>query len=365
MMKRRGTWQGTWQTSLSRKRITALVVIIVMVIVYMLNDAADDASTMKKGVSNISRKKQKGAIDFIIAGYAKCGTTTLLSTLARMKEVDMAEHEYCNITQPNKPIEQVWSEFHTYLDENHAPPSPNKKRGLKCPTAVRHPIAIDRLEELNPDIRVVVGLRHPVLFFQSYYNYRISHRKRMGKNVPDPYDLIGGHALSYQGVFTDLARFEDGLMLYGKSQLSTKQLKRLASEKLEVSPASHAKIMLYEVGQLGDVEDPKRAQQFRDDLTGFLGLKERLQSYVKRNVNSAKQTYPETMNICKPKYDELRKVMLKNAQVTQQWIRDEFVKSPDVVIGGSMDHFLELISGWTKDPCKSQAPVQSDDDESE
>jgi hypothetical protein len=73
------------------------------------------------------------------------------------------------------------------------------------------------LVTIKQDLKIIVGVRHPVSWFQSYYNYRVIeiHDKNVVIQPPTAESLIGSK--SWMGVSTDGARFELGLMQLGKN----------------------------------------------------------------------------------------------------------------------------------------------------
>lgn len=124
------------------------------------------------------------AFDFIIAGFPKCGTTTLLKAFAAHEETDMAAREQCAIASPLQADVRV----HRLLDETLAglSPDPHMKRSFKCPTALYNYKGIARLQKHSPFAKIVVGTRHPVKMLQSFYNYRVTEIKEKGLSEPIP-----------------------------------------------------------------------------------------------------------------------------------------------------------------------------------
>ncbi len=46
------------------------------------------------------------------------------------------------------------------------------RRGIKCPMAIRDTRGIQLISSSFKHTRIIVGLRHPVSLFESFYNYR-------------------------------------------------------------------------------------------------------------------------------------------------------------------------------------------------
>lgn len=306
--------------------------------------------------NNRSHTTEHDGIDFFIAGFPKCGTSTLVYTFKENEETEMPDTEYCSIGRRDRPHEFAIDGLKTMMKKEYSKPSETGKRllkGMKCPSSIRYIKSVERLEMLNSETKVIVGVRHPVLFFQSYFNYRVVEHhqqpKLRGEPVPHPNTLIGGHEKGWRGVFTDLAKFEDGLMQMGKVALESDDLRRLAEQRLIFAP-TRLRIFLYDVDQLSDPQK-ERAAQFRSSLQNFLTLNNSIEPFEKRNSLAKKGSFPNTMNICDEEFKELRDILVMQGNKTQKWIREEFMKSEDVVIGGDEGHFLELIAEWGVDPC--------------
>lgn len=307
-------------------------------------------------------------LDFFIIGFPKCGTTALLYAFRKNNETVIPAVEYCGLSNNRDSHQQAVDKLTNVLESTvtaaaaatTSPPIENVKLGIKCPMAVRNILGIERLamqrqfndKLTNTGTVLIVGLRHPVLFFQSFYNYRITemHNNNNVVNVPPPEYLVGNR--SWKSVSTDLAQFELYLMQLGKTSLSNRELVRMASKGLSVSrPLRDFRVFVYDVGQLDD-GDETRAATFREDLRRFLGLTHPIAPFTRENSNRAAH-YPEHMDICDARFDTLRDLLLAQAKETQRWIRERFVVESDDVIAGGRSHFLELISQWNRDPCAS------------
>lgn len=217
--------------------------------------------------------------------------------------------------------------------------------------AVRNMIGIDRLvRNTHTNTKLVIGIRNPVLFFQSFYNYRITELYNRGlsrKNIPPPESLIGNK--SWKQVSTDLAQYEFSLMQLAKVTLMPKELLGMASKGLILTPNPY-KVFLYSIDQLED-DNESRTNEFRADMQRFLELQDPIEPFPHENKNHAVH-YPEHMDICSSRYDNLRQLLIAQAKGTQKWIREKFLQSNDVTVGGKAN-FLSLISQWSHDPCAS------------
>ena len=80
--------------------------------------------------------------------------------------------EFCAITKTSWTAEEIVAALDEELAKMTSTGPLPIKRGIKCPMAVWDSQGIEFLEEHFRDTKVVIGLRHPVSFFQSFYNYR-------------------------------------------------------------------------------------------------------------------------------------------------------------------------------------------------
>merc|ERR1712076_12701 len=55
----------------------------------------------------------------------------------------------------------------------HQAKCPKMKRGIKCPSLLYNDHFHQIYSDFYPKTDLIVGVRHPVSWFQSYYNYRL------------------------------------------------------------------------------------------------------------------------------------------------------------------------------------------------
>jgi len=286
-------------------------------------------------------------IDFFIAGFPKCGTTSLLYAFGKHNETSISAREYCAIDSSSKTESQIISTLLESLD--NLPSSLKTKKGIKCPMSIRDMRGIKKIDTQSPGTKIIIGMRHPVLFFQSFYNYRITelHNKGLKGKVPPPDMLVGNK--HWKRVSTDLARYELSLMQLGKTNLSSKNRKDLIQRKLDQGK-TRLKVFIYNMQQLGDM-NTERATRFRNDMQDFLGLSSSIDPFPKENVGWGKiKKFKEHIDICEEKFTLLRSLLLSQSKETRRWIKDEFIGSEDVFVGGET-YFLELMEEWDIDPC--------------
>ena len=136
-------------------------------------------------------------LDFAIVGHAKCGTSTMMEWVGHHPQVLCRGQELPHLTLGKIGL---FAKNCYNLDEKG---DPSKLRAYKNPTDVQNLRAIRLLREYFPQTRLLVGIRHPILWFQSFYNYRIQNTGDM----PPAVDLKGTCFKRSQGVCADRANF--------------------------------------------------------------------------------------------------------------------------------------------------------------
>lgn len=289
-------------------------------------------------------------LDFVIAGFPKCGTTTLLFAFAGHEETEISPKEKCSFTNPQlsdkRALHKIDKEALAELSE-----SKDIQRGLKCPNGIKNSDSIERLYMHSPRAKIFVGVRHPILFFQSYYNYRVmeSHSKSWNDKIPTVDSFLVDS--DWRGVSTRSSRFELVLMQLGKTNMSTSEFSQLLDRPHMGVQPNQFKIFLYALEQMED-PDEVRAFNFRRELGTFLGLKQNLRPFGHENDNRfvAQAGYNETIDICAATFKPLRDLLVAQGQITSKWILEAFMQSEDVTVA-NRDHFKYIMLKWNSDPC--------------
>ena len=108
-------------------------------------------------------------LQFSIVGFPKCGTSTLMHHLRHHPQVNIFPDERCELgsNQHARLIDDLYREF----------PASNAThqftRGIKCPIDLENTrLALPNYKKVFPKTNMIVGVRHPVLWFESFYNFR-------------------------------------------------------------------------------------------------------------------------------------------------------------------------------------------------
>jgi hypothetical protein len=307
-----------------------------------------------KAEEKVRKVEVQSTFDFVVAGFPKCGTTTLLKAFIAHNETDMSSAEKCAIASPAMPDVAVLRK----LDETIAEmsPLPNVKRSFKCPTAIYSHKTISRMEQHSPAAKFIIGVRHPILMVQSFYNYRVTeiYQRGLKEAIPSLEEIVSTRT-PWKGVSLDAARFELFLMLFGKTDTTPENLDNLLDlpgYEQALRPNNFS-IFLYSLDQMDD-EDEKRNTKFRSALQHYLELSVPLAPFSHENINHqiGDEGYKETIDICQDKFQSIRVQLIQQAEKSAEWIREQFMDSLDVWIPNE-DHFLETLESWGVDPCLS------------
>lgn len=265
-------------------------------------------------------------------------------------------------------------------------PEGRYRRGYKSPNDVEDQRAINKLALHFPRTKLIVGLRHPVLWFESFYNHRIQNGI---SDMPPAQNMTRACTSGYHGVCISRGSFHFALVKLGKTLLarnttatittateideakkeelkmfSTKEqnslLKDLPLAPLSVLPNP---IFLYDTSQL--VVDTGRDSgnpyydQFVTSLQEYLGLSEDSMppmiksSPGKKGLNATEQARRNGLkiDICRDVYSQQRKWLVESGKRTSDWLRHYFITSPDVTVGGNRQQFDEILDSYGIDPC--------------
>ena len=276
-------------------------------------------------------------LDFAIVGHPKTATTFTLGWLDSHREVQVYNYELHSLQRGN-PAELVRQLY-------ALPEGSQYKRGYKAPRDIMNPKVLRAFSKHWPKTKLLVGVRHPVRWLESFYNFRV----RLGVAMPPAETLIGNCIPESHGVCTDGAAFHVHLSYLGKTAVSShdeKGLLKVPFQKLTDLPRLPNKVFLYELTQLKD-SNSTRADLYRSDLQSYLGLEHPLSPI---DESEARQNKVNVLHICEDKYKDLRAELMRHSQAASLWIRKYFLPHPDVTVS-SPEHFQELLKTWMTDPC--------------
>ena len=267
--------------------------------------------------------------------------------------------------------------------------------GFKCPADIRNLHVMGQIRDYFYHTKLIVGVRDPVSWFQSFYNYRL---REGHTHLPPPLACRGPCTDEHETVCTHHAYFHVFLAQLGWTPRSTttdelRLLRRLDDDDDDEngkqpaaappSPQHHEqpkhqlavlspplphtnRIFLYDKSQLDGRAHPEIAERFRQDLTTFLGLATPLPSLdtakpKEHSTPPANSTLGKLLlDICEDKYQELRTELVQIGTNAATWIQTYFLPlggkeeatTTGVVTISSPDYFRGVLeTSWNVDPC--------------
>jgi hypothetical protein len=244
---------------------------------------------------------------------------------------------------------------------------PGKIKGYKSPNDIWRPYALPAIRKYWPKTKLVIGVRHPIKHFESYYNYHVNRRAYPML----PAEKMFGRKLPRQLLF------HYNLALLGKTNIQDpKEADLLDHHWPEQPQLTTNPVFFFEATQTFDTTDD-RDLQFASDLERYLGLTEPMQmthrlqprpSLWKRIYNlfhwknstetSARAPGRESrrivIDICEDKYTRVRTDLLQHGAKASEWIQTYFLNHSDVTFSNKTQ-LTKLLDTWKTDPCELKA----------
>lgn len=303
-------------------------------------------------------------LDFAIIGFPKCGTSTMMHYL-NTREAWVPDVEMCQLTTHKKKIKLIEK-----LKE-HGESNPEQKRGIKCPASVESALSHKHFRKYFPNTSFITGVRHPVEWFESFYNFRVNNVRLDKGDFPRANELIGqtcGKTRPHPPLCTHRGRFGFFLSFFGKTSMDTdEELDLLGRNHFtkslsKTAAANGTKVFLYSMDQLAD-KNSTRTDQFQEDLRGFVGMKDPLPPVLHHTPGKKHEEGEQAkrnklkINICEKQYTHLRNVLVEEGTKASKWIMEYFVKSDDVVVS-DLKFFAEGLEKWQHDPCTGKKSLK-------
>ena len=279
-------------------------------------------------------------LDFVNIGFPKCATSHFGRWMDAHQVVSMLPDE----SMGGKNIPSL---------SKHLLNLPNTTlHGLKRTSYIYRRVEMQSLQNFFPQSKLVLGVRHPVRWFESYYNYRVREGQKLNFTMPSPETLINKCA---KNVCVESSRFHYFIAQLGKTALSTSR---------ELGCFRHGKfvswnlrlpnnVFIYDSDQFDDESDAVR-ETLRVDLESFLGLS----SPLKELSSGAREKNSKSFDICELQYEPLRKVLVDIGGDAASWILDYFIEAPGVTVS-SKENFALHLRAWSIDPCPEASGPQS------
>jgi len=328
-------------------------------------------------------------LDFGIIGFPKCGTTTMMRWLNKHNEIAVFPKEMMSLQKqhPAMILRFITKQL----------PEGRYRRGYKSPNDVENGRCRNKLKIHYPKTKLLVGLRHPVLWFESFYNHRVQNSFKMPSTemIENPKKSLTNCAGVWQGACLPRANFHISLAKWGKTPLLSLDKKGYDSyyggdyqndKEWELFPQreigclkresnttfiSPNPIFLFEVNQLRMSDDESKSQKDYEDfvlsLQDFLGVSKNAsampammrESPGKKGLDNVEQARVNKLkiDICDEKFIVARKMFIEIGTNMADWITQYFAKSPHgVTLGGGVNddgksRLLKILESYKNDPC--------------
>ncbi|GKY97127.1 hypothetical protein MPSEU_000671100 [Mayamaea pseudoterrestris] len=348
-------------------------------------------------------------LDFVIIGFAKCGTTSILKWLDQDARIATFPDEVWSLKRnlPHQLVRRLYYLVPVNRDANdhHVANQMSSfyKRGYKNPAEVTDTIVLSKYyRKYWPQTRLIVSVRHPYEWFVSLYNFRVQNLE----TIPSADRLVGPCFKGMKSTCTHKGNFAYHLMRMGKQNYKLYENKNdeeeqtlpftmneSARHELEheivhfykllsfnhtaIAPLPNS-VFIMDVSQLSDANDTRR-YQFRQDVTDFLQLNDVSSNQqhkllpdplhaprvkpgrtnVSESIQATKAAKRLTMQqVCHDAiYESLRAELLRLARTSSLWIRHVFLKSPGVYCSDE-SHLQDVLAKWMVDPCVSDAALR-------
>jgi len=332
-------------------------------------------------------------LDFVIIGFPKCGTTAMMRTLGTVTTMP-PDQDIC--TPPAQIVYYSyvnWAKMYGNGAHNHTEKKPLK--GSKCPYYIEGP-DLDTFGKKLPKTNLIVGFRHPVLWFQSFVNMAWFHvgggsmadfvrTDRLLETSKDNHKCI--KRVNYN-ICVARSRFHLSLARMGKTPLDLNERDLLQSEVYQAKrrrndTSTHLKE--YPIGN-----DPQKIgipnkvfvfestqgknEYFYEELAKFVRIDRaqlpeinyRSGSGLNSNKKQIEQSEKETFDICLPEFDYVRKELLPIAYTLKEWLLRYLIPASlqrDDLVIPNVTHFAEIVESFGRDPCSDRLVRNENDGE--
>jgi len=292
-------------------------------------------------------------LDFVIAGYPKCGTTTVQANLAHLAPMNVGD-----ICTPPSPT--VYYAYQNWPDK-YGKQKP--LRGSKCPLYLES-TNMKEFSKSLPRTKIIIGIRHPILWFQSFWNMQAG-QPILSRINNDPYALTEPCRNSDKQICRNSCpnrllfcmhrgRFHLPLATLGKTALSEEERKLLApndkdgGERLNNWNIRNP-IFLYEQNEL-------KKDYVWDEMAKYLNVTTiPRDTYVSSHGRQSKGGNRTTTNFCEERLDGFRAMMMPYSYELSVWMQDYFIpvaknENSDVTIPNP-NAMIALVEEYKKDPC--------------
>jgi hypothetical protein len=203
-------------------------------------------------------------MDFFVIGFPKCGTTSLISNLARLPGVNVV---------PGEPTLEVVERA------SHRPAG--VLRGIKNPSIIYD---LDRWHAFLKDAKIIICYRDPAEYIDSYFSYRKSEHPDSGMTLTD----IISNGKDFYGFNMETVCFHNFVRrVYEK--FSFDKVLILPLEMLKQEPQKYYRLVFKFLGLEVNVKDAMAGFERKNRTTKKLGIPAELRSVVEERVRVTRE----------------------------------------------------------------------------
>mmetsp|Transcript_90992 Transcript_90992/g.136302 ORF Transcript_90992/g.136302 Transcript_90992/m.136302 type:complete len:390 (-) Transcript_90992:187-1356(-) len=306
-------------------------------------------------------KQTRDVLQFAIAGFEKCGTTSLMRDVFGKSERVFIPDKEVHLLEKN----DTTSFIALYQDKGNRKTKNGKSiiNGFKSPGVLKRGDSLRALSTFFPDTKFIVTMKHPVLWFQSWYNFKV-RQGIFGDDPPSPEETRGfcgeicantatetppgcvgaEYKRKYGGLCAGYGNFHIYLSRLGFTPMNTSDELELLGFLPTHFPFPTAKLLLMEINQ------------FDTDSSVAMTAAREMEDFVELDRGSlagsfpTKQSHKYDLAICDEKHAPTREYLLEIGARSAEWIERYLLKSPQVTAISRTD-FVKRIRQWKIDPC--------------
>lgn len=140
------------------------------------------------------------SLDFVIAGFPKCATTSIIKYLEQFPEIScIADEPAFFLDLPPEKQKYTRARYFSKFKVG-------KVNGEKTPAYIYSPKAMDRLSK-NKNLKLIICVRHPILWLESFYNYRVLQSDKFPKITGNTLTNIVNNHKYVEGISVDRGKF--------------------------------------------------------------------------------------------------------------------------------------------------------------
>ena len=302
-------------------------------------------------------------LSFAIIGMSKTGTTSLLKMLSNSTSI--IQKERCDLVVDDVPL--LLNSLYNIRRVQSSRKNKNNVTGIKCPQDISSMKSIQNYKQYFHQTKLIVGIRHPIMWFESLYNFNVRNMNQMAPTKKLERCIRGSH-----GVCAWRANVADFLRQLNKTPMEEDELEymNLKESKFMNDNRRVGPVFLYEVNQLKDSESEceRNNDSFGKDLADFIGIEHDLPRVphittagVLDFVSGVKEfSQSKMIDICDEEHAHIRSILLDKAKSSSEWILKYFLQSHDVRVS-SRNCFIKHLEKWKEDPCteRRRTPINS------